>query len=87
MAPRRPIVAALVLLALLASAAVLAPAARAEDPPLSPTEAARKESIERLEKDLKRMANNPRAEKYKDEITKALDSLGVLGGPEAGKAS
>ena len=65
------------------------PAARfasAEDA-LSPAELAKKESIERLEKDLRRMANSPRAEKQKEEMVKALESLGVLGGASAGKAS
>src|SRR5438128_89429 len=86
MVPARLLAVALSLCAAVATGAARPRTARAEDP-LSPTEAAKKESIERLEKDLRRTANSPRAEKQKDEIVKALESLGVLGGPEAGKAS
>ena len=86
MVPARLMTVALSLIAALAAGTACPRAARAEDP-LSPAETAKKESIERLEKDLRRMANSPRAEKQKDEIVRALESLGVLGGPEAGKAS
>jgi hypothetical protein len=63
-----------------------APRANAEEAP-SNEETARKENIERLGKDLRRMASSPRAAEKKDEIRKALEALGVLGGPLAAKAS
>ena len=68
-----------------------APGARADGPaapppPPSVSDLARKESIERLEKDLRRMANSPRAPEKKDEILKDLEALGALGGADAAKA-
>ena len=50
-------------------------------------ETARRENIERIEKDLRRMANSPRAAEKKDDIRKAIEALGVLGGSDAAKAA
>ena len=58
----------------------------AEEPP-SGTEAGKRESIEKIEKELRHKAGSPRADKYKDDILKALEALKVLGGPAAGKAA
>jgi hypothetical protein len=72
---------------LLAFAGTLgSPVARAEDAP-SPEEIAKRENIERLGKDLRRMATSPRAPEKKDEIKKSLEALAVLGGPLSAKAS
>ena len=84
----RRTVYALAALALLAGAF---PPSRAfaEDPapPPSAEEIARRENVERLEKDVRRMATAPWAASKKDEIRKAVEALGVLGGTAAAKAT
>src|SRR6187397_2408819 len=81
-----PLTAIVLAAAHLAGAVPAARFAHAEDA-VSGAEQAKKESIERLEKDLRRLANSPRVEQKKDEILKTLESLAVLGGVPAGKAS
>src|SRR5204863_430079 len=55
--------------------------ARAEDPKAPPPgEEARKENVERLEKDLRKLATGGHAADHKDDIRKIIESLGVLGG-------
>lgn len=60
------------------------PCARAEDPKPAPSvsDTARKEAVERLEKDLRAMAGGPYAEKKREEIVKDLDALEALGGED-----
>jgi hypothetical protein len=70
---------------------VAAPAvARAGDPPPAvppPTlnETARKEALEGLGKDLRRLCASPRAEKKREEIDKTIDSVIALGGADGAK--
>jgi hypothetical protein len=66
-----------------------ATAARAADPvpPPAPLEVARRENIERLGKELRRLATSPRAEKERKDIDAALDALVILRGADAAKAS
>ena len=60
----------------------------ADEPPEPPaSEAARRISIRKLAKELRKRAKGPRATKDKAEILKILESLEVLGGPEAGAAA
>jgi hypothetical protein len=75
-------------LAWTAAAALLAPApARAEEPAPTGAELAKRESIKDLERELRKKASSPRAEKHREEIATAIESLKALGGPEAGKAA
>jgi hypothetical protein len=60
--------------------------ARAEDGE-TPAQTARRENIERLQKDLKHMATSPRVAEKKPDIRKAIEALGILGGLDAAKAS
>jgi hypothetical protein len=63
------------------------PEARAEDPKaVDATETARRENVERLERDLRKMASSGRAAEKKAEIRKVIESLGVLGGVDGAKA-
>jgi hypothetical protein len=71
---------------LFAAALWAAPRAFAEEP-ASAEETAKKESIEKIERELKKKASSPRADKHKEDIAKALESLKVLGGPAAAKAA
>ncbi len=50
-------------------------------------ESARRENVERIEKDLRRMANSPRAAEKKEDVRKAIEALTVLGGTDAAKAA
>ena len=68
------------------AALVAAPRAFGEEP-ASAEETAKRESIEKIEKELRKDASSPRAEKHKAEITQALESLKALGGPAAAKAA
>src|SRR5262245_4673638 len=88
-APRPRLRAVLVALAALSLPAVAFPPApaRAEDPPASAEEIAKRGSIERLEKDVHRWATGPWAAQKKEEIRKAVESLGALGGTMAAKAA
>jgi hypothetical protein len=66
----------------------LAAPVRADDAPApSLEETARRENVERLGKELKRLAESPRAAQKKDEIRKAIEALSVLKGVDAAKAS
>jgi hypothetical protein len=85
MPPNRPLL--LALLAAISLGVALPARARAEDPASSATEAAKRESIEKIEKELRRKASSPRADKYRDEILQGLESLKVLQGVAAGKAA
>ena len=67
--------------------AVAFPARAPAEEPASAEETAKRESIEKIEKELRHKAASPRADKYKDEILKAIESLKVLGGTAAGKAA
>jgi hypothetical protein len=76
--------------AVLALLGLLAPfpgLARAEDPPPTALDAARKEKIREIRKDLKQWCSGPYGEKHKDEIFTALEALESLGGVEAGRAA
>ena len=68
----------------------LAGPARGDDPakPASPVPlaVARKENIERLEKELRRLATSPRAAKERGAIDAAIESLVILGGADAASA-
>jgi hypothetical protein len=72
---------------LAALAASPAPSAvRADDPPppaLTPLAAARKENVERLGKELRKLCASPRAAKEREQIDADLDSLVALGGADA----
>jgi hypothetical protein len=83
---RFPALAAAALVAAWVTAAGAPPPARGEDAP-SAIEEARRENIERLEKDVRRLATSPWAAQKKDEIRKAVAALGDLGGPAAAKAT
>ncbi len=81
-------------LALLVGALAPAPARAGDPPPPPPTapaprpiDIARKESVERLSKDLRRMARGARAEKDKAEILKDLDALKTLAGVDGAHAA
>lgn len=56
-------------------------------PAPTPLETARKENVERLQKELRKAASSPRAAKEREQITAALDALIVLGGADAARAS
>ncbi len=80
------------LLAFVAALAVVAigfaaGTASSEDPALSPEEVARRETIERLGKELRKAATSPRAPEKKDDIKKGIDALSALGGPLAAKSA
>lgn len=79
----RPVLLALGLLAALVP---LAGASRATDAPAG-AEEARKEAVDRLRRDLRRMATGPYAAPKKDEILKDLEALAVLAGPDAARAA
>ncbi len=77
---------------LLCGGLVLAPgpqgAALADDVPAEEiSEAARKKAITGLGKSLGKLAKDPRLERKMDQVTKIVDSLEALGGPEAGLAA
>lgn len=79
---------AFLLAALLGTAGILGlRRAHAGEPAPTVSEAARKEAVERLERDVRKMANSPRVAEKKDEIRKDLESLAVLGGADGAKAS
>jgi hypothetical protein len=77
--------AVLLLLAVLAG---LSPAgsALAEETPTAADEA-RREAVDRLRRDLKKMAAGPYAAAKKDEILKDIEALAVLGGVDGAKAA
>ena len=77
-----PALAAGLLLALLAPAPL-----RAEEAAPSATETAKRENIERMGKELRRMASSPRAAEKKEEIRRHVEALASLGGPAAAKAA
>jgi hypothetical protein len=77
----------LALAAFVAAASVAGFRAAAADEATTPEEIARKESVERLEKAIKRMTASPRVAEKKDDIKKAVDALGELHGTDAAKAS
>ena len=81
-------------LALLVGSLAPVPALAGDPPPPPPTapaprpiDIARKESVERLAKDLRRMARSARASKDKPEILKDLDALKTLGGVDGAQAA
>ena len=69
------------------AAGLLAARAGAEEDAPPVTEAARKASIKKLGKQLRKAAQSPRAPQHKDDILAMLDALEVLGGYEAGAAA
>ncbi len=85
--PRRAPIAALVVAGfLVAGLWIPAATARADDPApaaSTPLEAARKENVERLGKELRKLCSSPRAAKERAEIDAALESLVALGGVDA----
>lgn len=61
--------------------------ARAADPAETPMSLARRENIERLARDLRRLASSPRAVKEREQIDADLDALTALGGADAARAT
>jgi hypothetical protein len=60
--------------------------ALASEDTASARDEAKRENVERLGKELRRMAQSPRAAEKKEEIRKHLEALGSLGGAAAAKA-
>jgi hypothetical protein len=77
----------LVLLGACLAAAPFPAALGAPEESASAVEAAKKENIERLGKELRKMAQSARAAEKKEDIRKHLEALGSLGGPLAAKAA
>src|SRR5262245_31401893 len=90
---RRPLFPVAFFAALPALLALAAPASSAfagDPPPAAPptlTETARKEALEGLGKDLRRMCASPRAEEKREEINKTLDAVEALGGVDGADTS